>query len=151
MRDSNRGGYNSRGGSSRSFGRSNDRFGGGERRSFGGERRSFGGDRGGDRQMYDAVCDNCGKPCKLPFQPRSGKPVFCSDCFEKMGGQGQPRPERSSLPRFERSEPQNNGQMDALNAKLDKIIELLTPKEVAAPVVVEKKVKVAKKTVVAKK
>ncbi len=38
---------------------------------------------GGDRQMYDAVCASCGKPCKVPFQPRSDRPVYCSDCFRK--------------------------------------------------------------------
>ena len=37
----------------------------------------------GDRQMYDAVCAGCGKPCKVPFQPRSDRPVYCSDCFRK--------------------------------------------------------------------
>ena len=38
---------------------------------------------GGDRQMYDAVCAGCGKPCKVPVQPRSDRPVYCSDCFRK--------------------------------------------------------------------
>ena len=38
---------------------------------------------GGDRQMYDAVCAGCGKPCKVPFKPRSDRPVYCSDCFRK--------------------------------------------------------------------
>lgn len=35
------------------------------------------------RQMYDAVCAGCGNPCKVPFQPRSDRPVYCSDCFRK--------------------------------------------------------------------
>ncbi len=39
--------------------------------------------RGGERQMYDAVCAGCGAPCKVPFQPRSDRPVYCSDCFRK--------------------------------------------------------------------
>ncbi len=39
--------------------------------------------RGGDRQMYDAVCASCGAPCKVPFQPRTDRPVYCSDCFRK--------------------------------------------------------------------
>lgn len=38
---------------------------------------------GEPRQMYDAVCASCGKPCKVPFQPRSDRPVYCSDCFRK--------------------------------------------------------------------
>ena len=35
------------------------------------------------RQMYDAVCAGCGNPTKVPFQPRSDRPVYCSDCFRK--------------------------------------------------------------------
>jgi CxxC-x17-CxxC domain-containing protein len=37
----------------------------------------------GPRQMYPAVCDNCGKATEVPFQPTSGKPVYCSDCFRE--------------------------------------------------------------------
>lgn len=39
---------------------------------------------GSQRQMYDAVCASCGKPCKVPFQPTEGRPVYCSDCFSKQ-------------------------------------------------------------------
>ena len=35
----------------------------------------------GTREMFDAVCAECGKPCKVPFQPREDRPVYCSDCF----------------------------------------------------------------------
>jgi len=38
---------------------------------------------GGARQMYDAVCAECGNPCKVPFQPREDRPVYCSECFSK--------------------------------------------------------------------
>ncbi|HLH71858.1 MAG TPA: zinc-ribbon domain containing protein [Chloroflexota bacterium] len=37
----------------------------------------------GPRQMYPATCDECGKQTQVPFQPTSGKPVYCSDCFER--------------------------------------------------------------------
>ena len=41
-------------------------------------------DRSGrSREMFDAVCASCGKPCKVPFQPRNDRPVYCSDCFAK--------------------------------------------------------------------
>ena len=35
----------------------------------------------GSRQMYDAICSECGKPCQVPFQPRTDRPILCSDCF----------------------------------------------------------------------
>ena len=34
------------------------------------------------RKMYTTTCSSCGKPASVPFQPSSGKPVYCSDCFE---------------------------------------------------------------------
>lgn len=43
-----------------------------------------GNSRGGStRQMYDAVCAECGRPCQVPFEPRNDRPVYCSDCFRK--------------------------------------------------------------------
>ncbi|MCX7923698.1 MAG: zinc-ribbon domain containing protein [Clostridia bacterium] len=33
------------------------------------------------RELYDAVCAECGKEAKVPFKPRLDKPVYCSDCF----------------------------------------------------------------------
>lgn len=41
------------------------------------------GGNNGERRMFDAVCSECGKPCKVPFEPRGDKPVYCSDCFRK--------------------------------------------------------------------
>ena len=46
--------------------------------------RGGGGGYGGARQMYDAVCDNCGANTQVPFLPRQDRPVYCSDCFSKM-------------------------------------------------------------------
>ena len=48
------------------------------------------------RQMYDAVCSNCGRETQVPFQPRGDKPVYCSDCFAEQrqsgaGGYGRGR------------------------------------------------------------
>lgn len=37
----------------------------------------------GTRQMFDAVCAECGRPCKVPFEPRNDRPVYCSDCFSR--------------------------------------------------------------------
>jgi CspA family cold shock protein len=40
--------------------------------------------------MYPAVCSNCGKETQVPFQPTSGRPVLCRDCFQgsRPGGGG---------------------------------------------------------------
>ena len=39
---------------------------------------------GGERQMFSATCSNCGKEALVPFQPRTDRPVYCSDCFEQV-------------------------------------------------------------------
>jgi len=45
----------------------------------------YGGGGGGydraPRQMYDAVCADCGKTAQVPFQPTGSRPVYCNDCF----------------------------------------------------------------------
>src|SRR5437763_14722228 len=38
------------------------------------------------REMYTAICAECGGPARLPFQPRLDKPVYCSSCFDKVRG-----------------------------------------------------------------
>lgn len=99
-------------------------------------RRSFGGDRGGDRQMFKTTCSNCGKECEVPFKPTGSKPVYCNDCFRTMGDPDSRRsedrgPRRSSFgdrdnrPR-NNEQPQNNAKFDELNAKLDKILTMLS-------------------------
>lgn len=112
-------------------------------RSSSGRGGGFGGRDDSPREMFKTVCSSCGKECEVPFKPTSGKPVYCSDCFETMGGRSadSARPERNDRPRpsFDRhqtSAPRvdNSKQIEDLNKKLDKIIELLTPKAVEAPV-----------------
>ena len=29
-------------------------------------------------------CAECGKPAQVPFLPTMGRPVYCSDCFDKV-------------------------------------------------------------------
>ena len=36
------------------------------------------------RQMFPAKCSDCGKDTQLPFEPRNGRPVYCSDCYRKV-------------------------------------------------------------------
>ena len=38
-----------------------------------------------EREMFDVVCSNCGQPTKVPFQPRGDRPVYCRDCFDRVG------------------------------------------------------------------
>lgn len=55
----------------------------------GGQRSSYGGNSGGygdrePRQMYSAICANCGNETQVPFQPRGDKPVYCSECYQSQ-------------------------------------------------------------------
>ena len=38
------------------------------------------------RVMYDAICAECGRPTKVPFEPKTDKPIYCSDCFARRRG-----------------------------------------------------------------
>lgn len=111
MRDFNRGG-----------GRGGDRGGPGGKR--------FGG--GGDfrREMHPAVCSNCGKDCEVPFRPTGEKPVFCNNCFRKDSGDSQPR---------ERQGSNYQAQFDALNQKLDTILNLISEQKKPEPTARTKK------------
>ena len=35
------------------------------------------------RQMFPVKCATCGKDTEVPFEPRTGRPVYCSDCYRK--------------------------------------------------------------------
>jgi CxxC-x17-CxxC domain-containing protein len=75
------GGYSSGGGG----GYGGDSYSSGGRSSGGGGGYSSGGGDSynrGPRQMYPAVCSQCGKETEVPFQPTAGKPVYCRECFQ---------------------------------------------------------------------
>jgi CxxC-x17-CxxC domain-containing protein len=36
------------------------------------------------RQMFPAKCAQCGRETTVPFEPRNGRPVYCSDCYRKV-------------------------------------------------------------------
>ncbi len=127
--------------------------------------KQFGGNRGrkpfgdrqssGPREMFDATCAECGNNCKIPFMPRQGKPVYCSNCFEKVeadrdrDGEGRaPRSNNFDHPRFDRpnfdkpnfvrrDKPaaptvnlyEVNQKLDALSEKLDQVLHALTHQE----------------------
>lgn len=68
----------------------------------------------GPFKKHEAICDQCGKSCVLPFKPRSGSPVYCKDCFV-------PNNNRSSSA----SPGISQAQFKELNTKLDKILAFL--------------------------
>ena len=41
---------------------------------------------GAPRQMFDAICAECGKPTQVPFEPKEDRPVYCSECFAARRG-----------------------------------------------------------------
>lgn len=45
-------------------------------------RASNGRQGGGERQMYEVICDGCGCTTQVPFQPRGDRPVYCRACFD---------------------------------------------------------------------
>lgn len=123
-------------------GRSGGGFGGGNGgRSFGGGRKSD-----GPRQMFPAVCGDCGQNCEVPFRPTDAFPVFCTSCFKAQGGD---KARMNDKPRFDkpRFAPKSFGdrgarpfenhtttpnvgsvskaQFEALSAKVDRILDLL--------------------------
>jgi CxxC-x17-CxxC domain-containing protein len=92
-----------------------------------------------DHQMFDAICDECGNKCQVPFQPRGDKPIYCSNCFGEKKGAGSSDSGRSHSDYSE--------QLTALNGKLDQIIKLLSPEPLEATTQkeAEAKIKPAKK------
>ncbi len=142
-----------------------DRGGGG--RSFG--RRDQGGGRfDRPREMTKVTCSECGKETEVPFKPTGDRPVYCRECFAKQGGPEERRSfnRNDSRPPFRPAENRsqgsnNNAQLSEINAKLDRLIELLSPKgkvQKTAPAPEEKKIaalvtaaKKEKKEIVGKK
>jgi len=88
----------------------------------GGSKFSRGDDRGrrrdrySEKQMFSAVCDNCGARCEVPFSPTGDKPVYCDNCF---GAAGEGR-ESDDLQDIRK-------QLETLNDKVSQILRLLVP------------------------
>ena len=82
-------------------------------RSFG--ERSFGG-RDNGRTMHQAICEECGRSCEVPFRPNGEKPVYCDQCFRKGNSTGGAK-----------TADQNKEQFEILNIKLDRILKALNP------------------------
>ena len=60
------------------------RNGGGGGTAYDSDRGYGGGYERAPREMFEAMCTQCGGIAKVPFQPRGDKPVYCSACFEQQ-------------------------------------------------------------------
>jgi len=114
----------------------------GGRPSFGGNKGGFRGADRGPVTMHKVVCDECKKPCEVPFLPTAGKPVYCSACFggKREGGNdrgGDRFPKKSfgdykTPPRTDFGNDVNKvsgseikKQIEVLNVKIDKLIKVI--------------------------
>lgn len=151
------GGYGGGGFAGRSGGRD------GGRSSFSPRGRSGFGDRDrGSVTMYQATCDQCGKPCEVPFRPVEGRPVFCTTCFGNKRERGDGRGGDRFLQRsFNDSKTitrtdfggfvgRENGdevrkQLEVLNGKMDRLVKamemMVSPAPAVKPVMAEGKVR----------
>jgi len=41
----------------------------------------------GPREYFTAICADCGQEARVPFEPKTDRPVFCSDCFARRRGE----------------------------------------------------------------
>ncbi|MCB9248694.1 MAG: hypothetical protein H6613_09185 [Ignavibacteriales bacterium] len=101
----------------------------------------------GRPSMHQATCSNCGKDCEVPFKPTSGKPIFCSNCFDKSQNDGPKKYGKERSDRkfksddsrkrsfdYSNSSADNKGkendqlkkEIGILNKKVDKILEILS-------------------------
>lgn len=126
---SNRGGFNRRDGGRPNF-----------------YRKSFSGSGSRDRgpvTMFQAVCDQCGKPCEVPFRPTSGKPVYCDVCFrdkkETKNNRGDDRFPQGNVSQGNNDELKK--QLETLNIKMDQLIKTVENMTNAEPLAVGKKAK----------
>ncbi len=140
--------YNKGSGGSRFGGGSGGRplFGGGRFGRSDSPRGGFGGGRSdGPVTLHKATCAQCGNTCEVPFRPTGERPVYCKDCFARMGG-GMERDGDRRENRFEKRElrpndaPKSYGEgsrgnvqgnddvkkeLQAMNMKLDRLIKVI--------------------------
>lgn len=121
----------------------------------------------GNTEMHQATCADCQKICEVPFRPNGKKPVYCKDCFGKNGGQSssntQNFPHKSFAPQNNSRENYNNApkpysapantssqshqnggniedvkkQIEVINVKLDRLMNLIATPHVAKTTPVE--------------
>lgn len=146
------------------FRKGGDRRFGGRGGGFGnraGGRGGFGGGRPrGPVIMHQAVCDQCGKPCEVPFRPTGDRPVYCNACFENKRETGNNRggdkfPQKSYdgyrapvKPNFgsdigKGSNDELKKQLETLNLKMDRLVRAIEAMAGVKPLVTEEKTKEA--------
>jgi CxxC-x17-CxxC domain-containing protein len=96
------------------------------------------GRSGGKSFLHQAVCSTCGKACEVPFKPTGRKPVFCSNCFKRDGGDAAPGRygDKRARPSFDRGSERGastdtsgiEARLKAIEARLDGILEMLQEK-----------------------
>ncbi len=72
-------------------------------------------DRNTTTQMHDATCAKCGASCQIPFEPRQGRDVLCSDCFRTT----KPRDNRRTMGRAPRRDRKEKTRDDSFRKKKD--------------------------------
>jgi CxxC-x17-CxxC domain-containing protein len=148
-------------------------FKGGARGGFDGKKKFGGGFNKPNRdrtdqvpELFSAICSSCGTECKVPFRPSGEKPVFCSNCFgrkhsdEQRGGGRERHALRHEVPmaRKEVFTPSRESdhaelkrQIASLEAKLNRVLHLLSPEQTPATDAVVMVVAAEPKKVVSKK
>ncbi len=125
---------------------------GGGKRFGGGGFRGRDDRRGRDRgpvSMHQAVCDQCGKTCQVPFRPSGDKPVYCDNCFasKKSGGDNRGG-YRFAQKSFSNKPAVSSGSNDEvkkqlvlLNEKMERLIKVVELSNQPQPIVAIPKVK----------
>jgi len=97
-------------------------------------------DRFGEKQMFQAVCDECGKPCEVPFRPSGDKPVYCNQCFGKDSFKDSFKGNKAAPAQSASMSVEQKEQLNVINVKLDRImkaLEMLTGEKMQLPVIKE--------------
>ncbi|MDP8205930.1 MAG: zinc-ribbon domain containing protein [Candidatus Electryonea clarkiae] len=90
------------------------------------------------RELYEIICNQCGKQSQVPFKPIEGRAVYCRDCHTKIRGSnntdGQNRTGANNSNSSHETKPnhdQNNSQLTTIDdserpyAELDKSVETI--------------------------
>lgn len=77
--------------------------------------------RSDDKHMFDAICDECGDDCQVPFRPTHDKPIYCDSCFG-----GNTRSKKSERSAHNTSDVLQ--EIKKLNDKLDTLLGLMNAK-----------------------